>query len=216
MTDYCTLAEVIAQMPESGLGLSGSTDYAAGIGAQITAVSRLIDREVGKWAGFFATTDTETRYFDGNDDAELWIDEFQSISSVAVSESGGLASSDYTTWSSSDYIEWPYNSTPIMRLDVDTLNGSKLYWYAYRKGIKVTGVSGYSATPPQDVKQACIIQASRWFMRGKNAWAESGANTDLGQIVINTGNRSFIGSKLDQDVAALLHHYKVAFSVSIP
>jgi len=156
MADYCTFAEVVAQMPESGLSLAGSTDYVAGIAAQITAVSRLIDREVGKWDGFFSTTDTETRFFDGCGESELWIDEFQSISELAVSENGSLSSSDYTVWSTSDYVEWPYNSTPIMRLDIDTLNGSKSWFHPYRKGIKVTGVSGYSATPPQDINQACI------------------------------------------------------------
>ncbi len=207
MALYCTVAEVKEQMPESGL--NSSTDYDASLTAQIEAVSRLIDEEVGRHDNYFyPSSDDVTVYYDGNGDRELWIDEFASITTVKVSEEGALASSDYTSWSSSDYLTWPYNDTPIMRLDVDTLNGSKLYWSAYRKAVEVTGVRGYSSTPPKDVTQACIIQTARWFMRAKNAWADTGASPDFGQVVVNVDNRNAIGSKLDPDVAAILRNYK--------
>jgi hypothetical protein len=205
--DYATLAEVKAQLGEPEVATS--TDYDVMLTAQITAVSRLIDREVGKWAGFFyPTTDATAYYYDGNGTKELWIDEFASITTLKVSEEGGLSSSDYSTWSSSDYVTFPYNDTPIIRLDVDTLNGSKLYWYPYRKAVEVTGIRGYSTTPPDDVNQACIIQAARWFMRAKQAWADTGASPDFGQITVNVGGQNAIGSKLDPDVAAILWHYK--------
>lgn len=217
MADYCTLAEVKAQLGEPDDLIATSTDYDATLSAQITAVSRLIDKEVGRWTNFFyPSTDAEDRYFDGNGGRELYIDEAVSITSVAVSEEGSVTSSDYTTWSSSDYLTWPYNSTPIMRLDVDVKNGSKLYFDAYRKAVKVTGVFGYASTPPEDVTQAAIIQTIRWFMRGKQAWEDTGAGPEVGQININVGGQRFIGSRLDSDVAAILHHYKVANLVGIP
>jgi len=215
MADYCATSDIKTQLPEAYI--ASSTDYDASIGALITSVSRLIDKEVGRWDNYFyPTTDSVTRYYDGNGGCELWIDEFTSISAVAVAETGGLSSSDYTAWSSSDYITWPYNVTPILRLDVDVLNGSKVYWEAYRKAIKVTGIPGYSTTPPADVKQACIIQTVRWFMRAKNAWAEGGANQEVGQVVVNVGNKNFVGSRLDPDVATILHPYKIANLGGLP
>ena len=213
MADYCTLAEIKEQVIDGFY----NTDYDAGIGKQITAVSRLIDREVGRWENYFYPSATPvTRYYDGSGCSELWIDEFVSISSVAVSELGGVSPSDYIVWSASDYIAWPYNSTPIMRLDVDVQNGSKVYWEKYRKAVKVTGIPGYSTTPPEIIKQACIIQTTRWFMRSKNAWQETGANADVGQVTVNVGGRGFIGSKLDGDVITLLHPFKIAAIGGIP
>jgi hypothetical protein len=207
MADYATLAEVKAQIGEPDIATS--SDYDSLLSAQITNVSRLIDREVGRFENYFyPSSDATAYYYDGNGDCELWTDEFVSITSVKVSEEGGLSSSDYTTWSSSDYVTWPYNDTPILRLDVDTLNGSKLYWYAYRKSVEVTGVRGHSATPPDDVNQACIIQTARWFMRSKQAWADTGASPDFGQITVNVGGQNAVASKLDPDVAAILNHYK--------
>lgn len=209
MADYCTVAEVTALAPESGL--AASTSYDAMLGVLITATSRLIDREVGRWENFFyPSSDAATRYYDGSGTTELWVDEMTAApTSVAVSESGGVESSDYTVWSSSDYLVLPYNSTPKYKLEVDTLNGSRLYFYNYRKSVKIVGVFGYSTIPPADVAMACKIQVHRWFMRAKQMFADNGAQQDLGQIIVNVNQKDFIGSKLDPDVAAILHHYKV-------
>lgn len=208
MADYYTVAELKAENPESGF--NSSSDYDVALGWFITSASRAIDREIGKWDDYFyPTTDGETRYFDGTGTRELWIDDIVSLTSVSVSESGGLASSDYTAWSSSDYIILPHNQTPKTILLVDNLNGSKIYWEPYIKAVKVVGVFGYSTTPPQVIKQACSIQALRWFQRAKQNWQDTGAKSDFGQVVVSVGNKDFYGSKLDPDVAALLQPFKL-------
>ena len=82
--DYCTLSDIKAEMP--GSGLSGTTDYDAALTVMITEASRLIDDEVGRWPGFFApTTDDTTRYYDGSGELDQPIDEAVSITSVSVS-----------------------------------------------------------------------------------------------------------------------------------
>lgn len=208
MADYYTVAEIKGENPDSGF--NSSSDYDTALGAFITSASRAIDKEIGKWDNYFyPSTDAETRYFDGTGARELWVDDIVTLTSVSVSEEGGLSSSDYTAWSSSDYILMPYNSTPKSIILVDTLNGSKLYWEPYMKAVKVVAVFGYSETPPQVIKQACSIQAIRWFQRAKQNWQESGAKSDFGQVVVNVSNKDFIGSKLDPDVAALLHPFKL-------
>jgi hypothetical protein len=88
------------------------------------------------------------------------------------------------------------------------LNGAYSEFDAYPKSVKITGVFGYSATPPEDVKQACEIQVLRWFMRAKQAYADNGANAAFGQININLATRT--ASRLDPDVSALLWPYKMA------
>ena len=198
MTDYYTVAELKAENPDSGF--NSSSNYDVALGWFITSASRAIDREIGKWDNYFyPATDGETRYFDGTGTRELWIDDVISVTSVSVSESGGLASSDYTAWSSSDYITAPYNTTPIFELHVDTLNGSKLYWQPYRKAVKVTGVWGYSSTPPSDVALAAKIQTVRLFQRSKQMFSTSGAP--------EAGTQDY--TNLDPDVAQIVAHYKL-------
>lgn len=200
MADYCTTTEAKALATVES-GLASSSDYDGVFDVLVTAASRAIDKEVGRWENYFyPSTSDESRYYDGSGSKVLWIDEWVSITSVAVSDEGGLASSDYETWSSSDYIVWPYNSTPKMKLMVDALNGSRLEFDAYPKAVKVTGVPGYSAMPPATVNLAARIQAARWFMRGKQMWQTGGANAE-------TGTLSF--DKLDPDVASLLAPYKL-------
>jgi len=211
MADYCTLAEVKALIPESGL--ASTTDYDVALSTLITAASRAIDQEVGRWDNYFyPSTDGVTRYYDGNGESKLWIDEFVSITSVSVSEQGSVSSTDYTLWAASDYITWPYNSTPIMRLDVDRWNGSKLYFDAYPKAVQVIGIPGYSATPPEIVNLACTEQVQRWWVEAKQNWQQSGADAEFGQIVVNNFARQVYGRQLHTSVAVKLAKYKLANS----
>lgn len=209
MADYCTVAEVKAIMPDASISTTTDTDAIAkldaAVGSFITSASRMIDRYIGKWANYFyPSTDAETRYFDGCRGAEQEIDEVVSITSVSVAESGGTGSTDYTAWGSTDYLEYPYNhseiSCPIYRLIIDR-NGSKPGWYTYRKAVKVVGIFGYSTTPPADVKLACQIQAMRWYMRGKQAFQDSGVSANLGEM--------FYVQALDPDVKTLLWNYQI-------
>jgi len=140
--------------------------------------------------------------------SEQYIEPFASISEVAVSEQGGLASSDYTVWSSSDYIEYPYNHTaknkPITKLISDMWNQStNTAFYRYPKSVRVTGFPGYSTTPPDTIALATRIQAVRWFMRAKQGYQDTGANVNLGAMTITTR------LELDPDVKQLLYSYKL-------
>lgn len=202
--DYTTSTDAFADITEGGYS---SSDYPA-MTSFVTAASRLIDMEFGRWAGFFyPSTAEETRYYNGSGCSEQDIDEFVSITSVSVSEQGGLASTDYTLWGSSDYITEPYNATgngkPITRLVVDVLNGSKSSFYSYRKSVQVVGVPGYSAAVHPLVAQACKVQSVRWFMRAKGGYQDVQGNDDMGK-------RYYKGTtELDPDVKAMLWGLKL-------
>lgn len=203
MADYCSSSDILAQLPESGL--QSSTDYDNSIAGLITAASRAIDNAVGRWANFFYPSTGVTYLYDGNGLPELWIDEFIEIVSVKISEDGGVASSDYTTLGSSDYTAYPYTTLaartePAIRLDMDTLNGGYTDWPAYRRSVKITGARGYSLIPPDDVKQACIMQVIRWFNLAKQTYQGAGGGAPTGSIPTDT---------LDAPVRSLIWHYVV-------
>jgi hypothetical protein len=208
MADYCSTSDIKADMPDSGLASSTDTTYDTAIGGMITAASRLIDKEVGREANWFSTTDEETRYFDGSGEVTQEIDEIHTLTSVSVSESGLIGSSNYTAWTlDTDYYVSPYNydliGKPIDRLIADW-NGTKYKFPKYRKAVQVVGQFGYSATPPEDVKMACKIQTMRWFGRAKQMYQDAGGSSVTGQLVY-----SRITKDLDPDVKILLESYTI-------
>lgn len=201
--NYTTSTDAFASISE---GNYATSDYSE-MDDFVTTASRFIDLEVGREPGFFyPTTDDVTRYYDGNGRDELDIDEFVSITSVSVAESGGTSSSDYTAWGSSDYYVEPYNyvslGRPINRLTID-INGSKPGWYRYKKAVQIVGVAGYASSTPKVIETACKIQAVRWFMRAKGGWQDTSGNE-------NTGQMRYKGAvELDGDIRAMLHPYKI-------
>lgn len=200
MADYCTLAEIKAQIPESIYATV--TTYDASISPLITVASRMIDREMGRWDNFFAGS-SETRYFDGTPEDNITIDEFVSVSAVYVSEQGGVASGDYTQLAATDFYPEPANATlnekPYRRLVMDYINGAGLAWFPFRKAVKVVGVFGWSTTPPAEVKQACIIQVIRWLMRSKQMYQDTGGDIAVGVVLVK-GQQG-----LDPDIRVLLY-----------
>jgi hypothetical protein len=206
--DYTTSTDAFADISE---GNYASTDYPV-MASFVTTASRLIDREVGRWDGFFAssaTTDAETdMYYDGSGRLVQPIDEFVSISAVAVSEQGSLTSTDYTSWTlNTDYLTLPYNSAakgkPINALALVDYNGTKGAWYAYQKNVKVTGIPGYATTAPDIVAQACKMQAVRWFMRAKQGYQDTGAQAEIGGLTFSKK------LDLDPDVKQLIYGLKL-------
>jgi peptidoglycan/xylan/chitin deacetylase (PgdA/CDA1 family) len=204
MAMYVTVAQVKADLVDSAL--YDSVDYDQALEEMITNASRLIDREVGGWPDYFAASGSATRYFDGSGEGDQWIDPMTTLTSVAVAESGGRAASDYTTWTvDTDFYVWPYNyaaiSQPIQKLIVDNYSGAKGVFTRSRKGVKVTGVFGYSTSAPEPVKQACKVQALRWFMRAKQGYQDASASAALGEMLYV--------QELDPDVKRLLASYKI-------
>lgn len=197
--DYCTSVEIKQAMP----GASWDGTYDGILDSVATRASRAIDMHLKRKPGAFYVNADVTLYFDGSGNRYQWIDELAAApTSVQVAETGVLTT--LTTWASTDYMLWPYNAldfgTPYMRLDVDRLNGTKSVWYGYPKGVKIVGKFGFSTTVPGEIKEATIIQAARWFKRGQQAFADTGAVEGLGQL-------KYV-QRLDPDVAAILEGAK--------
>ena len=207
--DYATLAQLKAALPDAIPPAEGGYDLL--LTNLLTRASRMIDTETKRHPGAYAmpsaSSDEETRYFSGSAGSQIWIGELAtSPSAVAVSQSGGVASSDYTSIPSSDYFLWPENAAlvgePYTRIDLDTINGAYTTFYTYRRGVKITGVFGYSDTSdtPPEIVQATIIQASRWFGRARQGYHDAGANPALGQLMYV--------NQLDPDVKEIIWQYR--------
>jgi hypothetical protein len=206
--NYCTREELQASMPE----LTGAQwdTYEAILEALVTRASRAIDTFCNREPGAFFVEDDTTRYFDGSGERTLWTGELAAPpTSLSVAESGDIDDSsgtggDYTLWAASDYLLWPYNALleqiPFLRIDVDTLNGTKTGFYRYPKSVKLVGKFGFSATTPAGLKQATLIQASRWFKRGQQAWEDTGAVAEL--------NTLRYVQRMDPDVALMVDSFR--------
>ena len=205
--DYATATQIKALIPDT----TWSTTYDTLLGTYATYASRLIDRTVGRWPGFFAADDStteETRWFDGPvdehdsaDAAYIRIDELaKAPTSIKIAEDGDT--SDLSTLSSSDYWLTPYNfATMGQPARGVRLNPNKDYytWPKYYKSIQIVGHFGYALdTAPSDVTLACCMQVVRWFKRMQQAMQTVGAIPEVGQLSY---------SKLDPDIAQILDHY---------
>lgn len=205
--DYAVPEDVKLELPDAIPSSDGSYDPL--LQALIERASRLIDRftrrEPGSWAR--SSTDTETRYYDGSGSREQFIDSIVAAPTlVAVSETGSLVDSDYTTYASTDYYLHPYNAAalgePYTSIILDTINGSRSVFYRFPRSVKITAAFGYSDTDntPPEITQATIIQVARWFGRARQGWADTGAIAELGQLTYT--------KKLDPEIQEILDHLK--------
>jgi len=197
--DYIVAAEIRAALPDAEWG----STYDVLLSQLANAASRAIDRYTGRAPGAYYADVPSVRYIDGSGTPRLWIGELAAApAQVWVAESGD--GSSYVPWDDTEYICWPYDALergePYLRLDIDLLNGTKGIWYAYPRAVKISGQWGYSAYPPADVKQACLIQAIRWFKRSQQAYRDIGGIVDLGQL-------QYVQA-LDPEVAQLLSHLR--------
>lgn len=173
----------------------------------ILAASRSIDRACNRPDGFIALATATARTFSGSGRGWLWIDECVAITAVAVKES--VTDTTYTAWAATDWFgftgdpQFPdFNTLPYQGIMVDPsgdythfyngLHGGGLRGFApdtaNARGagaptVSVTARWGFSVSVPADIKQACIIQAARWFKRGESAWADTAASVDMGQLL---------------------------------
>jgi hypothetical protein len=197
-SDYITLDDLKTNMADSGL--DGVADYDVVMDALITRASRMIDRLTGREPGAFAVTADTTRYFTPTCPTEVWIGELAAApTTVSMSQTGSLT--DHTDLASTDYILWPYNAAlegrPYRRIDLDTLNGDYGVYYQFPKSIKVVGKFGYAESAPEEVVQATLVQAMRWFKRAQQGFADTGAIIELAQL-------RYV-DKLDRDIVAILY-----------
>lgn len=180
---------------KQSLGITDSSDDTM-LDAILAAVSRQIDQYTNR--RFYATT--ETRFYTARRVSDVIIDDCLSITTLATDADGDRVYEK--TWSATDFDLYPYNATPYTRVEA-TVKGAYLFPVNIAKGVKIIGSFGYSATVPEPVNRACLIQAARLYKR-KDALFGVMGSAEMGQLLVIP--------KMDPDVKLLLSGYiKPAF-----
>jgi hypothetical protein len=208
---YATAADLRARLQKT------STDEDDVLTALIAAAERNINRACNRPDGFVADAIASARKYAGSGKPYQYIDECISVSAVAVKESA--TDDDYTDWTSADYIEasgdpeYPdYNSLPYDLLVVDPTGDESVFAsgkYTTRGGfrpltdvsrgvptVQVTAKWGYSEDVPYDIKEACLMQAARWYKRFEGSMSDALASGELGTLLYR--------QSLDPDIRRLL------------
>jgi len=202
--DYATVGEVKAEAEIT------DSDHDTILGRLLDAAASTIDRFCRRPDGFVAVSTATARYYAGSGGPVQWIDECTSVSAVAVKDSATDDEDDYTTWTpgtigtttgadvfaaTGDPRRPDYNRTPYKFLIVGP-NGDYSHFTKGFSTVKVTAKWGYATTVPDDIKEATIMQAVRWYKRLQSGMSDAVGSPDLGQIMYR--------QKIDPDVALIL------------
>lgn len=188
----------------------------------LDAATQMINDVTGHPDGFRAAA-ASARVMAGSGSAVQWIDECIEVTTVEVKRSP--TDSTYTAWSTADWVAATgeprtpnFNRLPhrfLMALPTGSYSFFTSGSAIMREGfsplhitdskfaiptVRVTARWGYSEEPPQPIKQATLICASRWFKRGQGVWADTLANQEMGQLMFM--------KQLDPDAALILERGK--------
>ena len=182
--------------------------------AIIAAAERNINRTCNRPDGFEAGEEAEARIFTGQGKPYLLIDECVDINLVAVKDSP--TDTTYTSWLTGYWIACrgdprspDFNNLPYDMIMVDPTGNESHFtsgFYEMRvhsQGVRwgvptvqVTAFWGYSFIVPTDIKEACLMQAARWFKRFQSSMADVLASDELGTLLYR--------QSLDPDIKRLL------------
>jgi hypothetical protein len=217
---YITGSDIKAAMQDGNWGET----YDAILSVLARRASRAFDKYCKVPPGYFQVTSDSVRYFDGpyskrrHDEGRseynmlffglgvggphLDIDELAQTPTLVEVDDVGNAT--YTTVDPADYTPYPYNAPdkaePYRRLDILIYRSNRIGWPVWRKSIRITGRWGWSVLCPEDVKELIVIQAARWFKRGQQGFADTGAIVELGQLRYTQG--------LDPDIRELARGWR--------
>lgn len=196
------------------------------LNALLNAASGAIDGYCNRPDGFVADAVASARYYAGSGTPLQMIDECTQITTVSVKDTATDTSyTDWTTpttdfSSDGDWIPFAgssddpqFNRLPYTGIMTDPASGSYDTFtsgkFSTRGGfrpssgvarniptVKVTARWGYADVVPDNVREACIVQAARWYKRGEGSWNDSIATAEFGQMQYR--------KVLDPDLQAML------------
>lgn len=191
MADYCTLDDITS---DGRLDIDAST-YDSDLLAMITGISRRIDRHYGVVDDAFAQGNDATRYYTGEaiDGTRLVLDmPLISVTSIVNGDDNNSAVTAYRLYPRNG--QW-YSEIKLLSTAADG-------WLIGTDGeIEVTGKWGFSATVPDEIREAAAYWAAWLLKRYQAALQDASANFELGQIVYSEG--------IPKPVISMLPTYRV-------
>jgi hypothetical protein len=194
--DYATLAELKHFI---GPGITGTAEDAE-LTLALSAASRAIDHATGRQFGVLSAV--AIRYYAPSDGftaagrSVVLIDDLMSVAGLAIRVDGAGDGSYSTTLTGTDYQLYPWNAAADGRPWTALIGaGEGGTWPRRERALEVTAKWGWTAVPAE-VKQACLLQASRLLMRKNSPFGVAGSP--------EMGSELRLLSKLDPDVAVLV------------
>lgn len=172
--------------------------------SMLSAAERVINGFCNRPDGFISLTTATSRLYAGTGRAYMSIDECTSITLVEVKDTA--TASSYTSWVAGDWIPFSgdykdpnFNRLPYTILMIDPTGDQVAFTggrYTGQRGfspeidrnrgvptVRVTAKWGYSVAVPADIKEACIMQAARWYKRLEGAMSDALASSELGTLL---------------------------------
>lgn len=166
----------------------------------ITAASRAVDWATDRQFGLLSTA--AARYFrpvwsEAHGKWQIHIDDLMSSTSLVVKSDTDDDAAYETTIT--DYRLWPLNAATSSRPWTELVFGTSASLGYAEGAIEVTALWGWSSVPAT-VKNATLIQASRFFKRRESPFGIAGSP--------EMGNEMRLLARVDPDVAVMLMPYR--------
>lgn len=210
------MAYAIASELRGRINKSSITDDSI-LTSLIAAAENNINTTCNRPDGFEADTTASARIYSGGGKPYIVIDECVAITLVGAKESS--TDSTYTSWVAGDWIAFRgspknpnFNGLPYTAVMVAPGGNQAIFTgggYGGLRGfrpdsdfsrgvptVQITAKWGYSVTPPADIKEACLMQAARWYKRFEGAMGDALASGELGMILYRQA--------LDPDIRRIL------------
>tara|TARA_Y100000310_G_scaffold15565_1_gene15614 strand:+ start:392 stop:1009 length:618 start_codon:yes stop_codon:yes gene_type:complete len=143
-----------------GLVSKSDTGEDAEILTDLTAISRYMERRLGRW--FTVDASAVARVYEttllSNQPKSLFIDDLVALTSIKVDEDDDGSFADESAWASTDYELLPHNATdgpepgPYTQIHIPPWS-SKDLWGNHR--VEITATFGWP-TVPSAIEQACV------------------------------------------------------------
>jgi len=197
---YATAAELRAQIDK----ISNVDDTV--LTAILTAATNNIDRTINHYLPgleyFKAPVVATARPYFGSGKGWMRTDPFISATLVAVKDSA--TDTTYESWAATDWVafsggyEHPnFADLPYTGVMSDPNGDYVIFTKGLRSpSVRITARWGYSATPPADIAEACIMQSARWYKRLQGAMSDALASGELGMLLYQ--------QSLDPDIRRIL------------
>lgn len=177
---YCAVADLQARLASSGVTLSQPITVLENV---ITAVSREIDQQTNR--RFYAAS--ETHYFTARYMDVLYVPDLLSIDPSGLATDLDGSRTYGQIWATTDYDLEPYNAQldsqpkPYTHISTTPL-GLQFFPAGMRKGVKVSGSWGFSATTPPVITEVTILACSRLLRRPDSPLGVAGSDAAGGVI----------------------------------
>lgn len=200
---YATAAEYKARVGKTG------SDEDAEIDAQLEAVSRLVERELGESRDRprIFNQSTATRRLDGSGEAVLFVDDLVTVTTIEVDTSldaSWATSFDLSeNWVLARPLDYSEKGLPITAIELLAAGNSTLATWPDAPGcVRITGVWGWPAVPP------AITEAVVMITRHLRDLEESGFTLTLSNLDA--------GVQMSPGAQAIVRELKSNYSRRIP